>query len=345
MEKDLFKLSSYIYELPQELIAKYPSEERSGSNLLVLDKNTGNIDKRKFHQITDYFSKGDLLLLNDTKVFPSRFFGKKETGANIEIMVIDNLGSESDWTALSRPYKRLKEGTVISFSDNFNCEIIEKLGEGKVWVRFNDAREFFAQAEDHGHVPLPPYLKRADEESDKERYQTVYALNKGAVAAPTAGLHFTLDTLKALKEKGVNSAYITLHTGYGTFAPMEVEDIRDFKIHSEYFKISSSTIDLIRETKKAGGKVFSVGTTTTRTVEYVFKNKCKVLEGKCDLYIYPRYEFEVVDRLLTNFHLPKTSLILLVSAFAGHDNTMNAYKWAIENKFRFYSYGDSMLII
>ncbi len=259
--------------------------------------------------------------------------------------MIDNLGSERDWTALSRPYKRLKEGTVISFSDNFNCEIIEKLGAGKVWVRFNDAREFFTQADDHGHVPLPPYLKRADAESDKERYQTVYALNKGAVAAPTAGLHFTLDTLKALKEKGVNSAYITLHTGYGTFAPMEVEDIRDFKIHSEYFKISSSTIDLIRETKKAGGKVFSVGTTTTRTVEYVFKNKCKVLEGKCDLYIYPGYKFEVVDRLLTNFHLPKTSLMLLVSAFAGYDNTMNAYKWAIENRFRFYSYGDSMLII
>lgn len=344
-EKDLFKLSSYNYELPESHIARYPAKKRDASKLLRLNKDTGEIESNIFTDIVKEFNEGDLLLLNDTKVFPSRFFGKKDTGAKIELLVLDNMGSERDWRALSRPYKRLSEGTVIHIDENFSAEVVEKLGDGKVWVRFSGSEEFFKYAEKYGHVPLPPYLKREDEESDKERYQTVYAKEKGAVAAPTAGLHFTDELLKRVEDKGVEIKYITLHTGYGTFAPMDVEDIRDFQIHSEYFTMPEDTLEAIRSAKKRSSRIFSVGTTTTRTVEYVFQNDCRILEGKCDLYIYPGYEFLVVDALITNFHLPETSLLVLVSAFAGYENTMKAYQWAVENKFRFYSYGDSMLII
>ena len=344
--KDIYSIDAYNYDLPNGMIAIYPTEKRENSNLLVLNKKNGNIEPKQFFDIVNYFQSGDLLLLNNTKVFPARFYGqKRETDAKIELLVLDYSKENDLWTALSRPYKRLKENSIIDIGEDFYCEVIKLLGEGKVKIRFNDQNNFFRSAKKYGHIPLPPYLKRNDEESDILRYQTVYAKVKGAVAAPTAGLHFTDDLLARLKDKGVNISYITLHTGYGTFAPMDVDDIRDFKIHSEYFEIEPKIINNIRKTKENGGQIFSVGTTTTRAIEYAVKNKRIRSKGMCDLYIYPGYKFKVVDHLITNFHLPRTSLLVLVSAFAGYDNIIRSYKYAIENDFRFYSYGDAMLII
>ncbi len=301
-----------------------------------------------FKDVENYFHAGDLLILNDTKVIKARFFGRKrETGAKIELLIMDFVkdAEKNTFLCLSRPYKRLNIGTIVEYDANNYAEVIEKRGAGKVLVKFHIEKDFFTFSQKFGHVPLPPYIKREDEKLDNERYQTVYAKIEGAVAAPTAGLHFNNDLLIELKKRGVRIEYITLHTGYGTFAPMNVKDIRDFKIHSEYFEIKQDVIDAINDTKIKGNKIFAVGTTSVRTLEYVFKNRGRKLKGFCDLYIYPGYEFKVVDAMITNFHLPYTSLLVLISAFAGYDKIMKAYKHAISNKYRFYSYGDAMLII
>ncbi|MCD6579103.1 tRNA preQ1(34) S-adenosylmethionine ribosyltransferase-isomerase QueA [bacterium] len=342
-----YKLEDYNYILPEGFIARYPSEKRSLSKLLVLNKKNAQIEDKYFKDIIEYFRAGDLLIVNDTKVIKARFFGKKkDTGAKIELLIMDFIKDavENTFLCLSRPYKRLNAGTIIEYDMNNYAEILEKKGEGKVLVRFHLNTDFLNFSQKYGHVPLPPYIKREDESIDEKRYQTVYAKNTGAVAAPTAGLHFNQELLKKLNEKGVNIEYLTLHTGYGTFAPMNVKDIRDFKIHSEYFEIKQEVIDAINDTKTKGNKVFAVGTTSVRTLEYVFKNEQKILKGFCDLYIYPGFEFKVVDAMITNFHLPYTSLLVLVSSFAGYDKIMKAYKHAISNKYRFYSYGDAMLI-
>ena len=339
-----YDLENYNYDLPGELIASRPTEKRTGSRMLVLDRKTGKLEDKKFKEIEDYFQKGDILVLNDTRVFPARFYGiKVPTGAKIELMLIENLGKQNLWEALSRPYKRLKEGTKVKISEDGYAVIKKRLGSGKVEVEFVTENDFFTFAENSGHVPLPPYINREDKPADRERYQTVFARKKGAVAAPTAGLHFSDELIKKLKSKGVEILFVTLHVGYGTFAPIDVEDIREFQIHSEYYEVKEEVYERLKDAKAEKRRVWACGTTSVRTLEYIFQNPGK-LSGKCDLYIYPPFDFKVVDRMITNFHLPKTSLMLLVSAFGGYENIMKAYYHAIDKEYRFYSYGDSMVI-
>lgn len=340
------KLSDFNYYLPKELIAQFPLSKRDESRLLILNRQNSTISHRKFYNIIDYFNKGDLLILNNTKVVLARLFGyRKKTGAKIEVLLLKKI-NEFCFQALISPLKRLKINEEVSINNNgvsfrlidFNNRIIE----------FNRG-DILENLDRMGHVPLPKYIKRHDILSDRINYQTVYAKEEGAIAAPTAGLHFTEDLLKKIENKGVKIAFLTLHVGFATFAPVRREDISHHKMQEEYFKISKETIRLINEAKR-NNKIFAVGTTTTRALE---ANKDKILnqnklqndiEGYTDLFIYPNFKFSIVDHLITNFHLPKSTLFMLVSAFAGIDNIKMAYEEAIQNKYRFFSYGDAMLI-
>jgi len=341
---DIYRLSSYDYELPEEYIAQYPVEPRDSSRLLVTDRD-GKLEERKFHDIVEQFIPGDLLVLNDTKVFPARLYGKKTTGAKIEFLLLVNI-SGSKWEVICRPGARLKSGAVVAFGEELSAEIIKVLDTGSRIVKFNLAgQKFWDELEKVGHIPLPMYIDRNDIDYDRHRYQTVYARNRGAVAAPTAGMHFTNKLLAEIENKGVKIAFITLNVGWGTFKPIEVEDIRRHHMHREFFIISDKTADLLNDAIMNDTRVIAVGTTTVRALEYAAQKMPIQHQSEwTDIYIYPGFKFKIVDCMITNLHLPKSSLLVMVSAFAGGSAIEKSYRYAIDNSFRFYSYGDAMFL-
>lgn len=339
------KTSDYFYDLPKELIAQTPIQQRDTSRLLILDKKTGNVQHKHFFDIIDELNNGDCLILNDSRVLPARIYGiKKETGAKVEFLLLTQ-HSQNIWECLAGPGKKARENTEFSFGSGIMTgKVIQVLDNGNRLVEFFGQENFFAALDKLGEMPLPPYItKKLD---DKERYQTVYSRELGSAAAPTAGLHFTKELLNKIREKGINIGYVTLHVGLGTFRPVKVDDITQHKMHSEHYEIPKATAELINKTKQNGGRVISVGTTSCRTLESVAGEygEIKACEGWTDIFIYPPYEFKVLDGLITNFHLPESTLIMLVSAFAGYENTMNAYKIAVQEKYRFFSFGDAMFI-
>ncbi len=348
-EIDLNKRSSFYYDLPEELIAQKPIEPRDASRLMVINKIIGNINHDKFYNIIDYLNSGDCLVLNNSKVLPARIYGVNiSTGAVVEFLLLKQKES-GVWETLVKPGKKAKIGFNFIFGDKnetfLEAEIIDILPDGNRIIEFKDKINFFAKLEKIGQMPLPPYIK--EKLLNQSRYQTVYAKDLGSAAAPTAGLHFTTDLLEKIRKKGVKIAFVTLHVGLGTFRPVKDDDITNHKMHSEYFVLPQETADLINETKKNGGKIISVGTTSCRVLESVYQKFQKIApyEGQTDIFIKPGYKFGVIDGLITNFHLPESTLIMLVSAFAGYENTMNFYKVAVENKYRFFSFGDAMIII
>jgi S-adenosylmethionine:tRNA ribosyltransferase-isomerase len=338
------KTEDFNFYLPENLIAQTPLLKRDSSRLLVLDKNTGEVCHKHFYDVIDYLNEGDALVLNDTKVIPARLIGTKvDTNAVIEVLMLRNI-EDDIWECLTKPAKRIKEGTIVKFSDKLKCICVNVLDEGIRHFKFIYDGIFMEILDELGSMPLPPYIH--EKLSDKELYQTVYAKNIGSAAAPTAGLHFTRELLDKIEKKKVNILYITLHVGLGTFRPVNVEDVTKHKMHSEYYEMSDEVANKLNEVKKSGKKIISVGTTTTRTLETIM---CKYGEfrkcsGFTDIFIYPGYKFKAVDNLITNFHLPKSTLIMLVSALAGKENIMNAYKIAVEKEYRFFSFGDAMLI-
>lgn len=339
------KRKDFDFELPQELIAQDPLKDRSSSRLLVLDKETGNIEHKIFKDIVGYLDKGDCLVLNNTKVIPARLIGSREkTHGKVEFLLLKRLEGDN-WEVMVKPGRKAKPGDRIEFGNGLlKAEVIEVVEGGNRIARFEYEGIFEQVLDELGQMPLPPYITHQLE--DKERYQTVYAKHRGSAAAPTAGLHFTPDLLKAVEEKGVKIAYVTLHVGLGTFRPVKVDDILEHTMHSEYYWIEQEEADKINETKKNGGRVIAVGTTSSRTLESVGDDNGYVKESKgwTDIFIYPGYKFKVVDTLITNFHLPESTLIMLVSALAGRENVLNAYKVAVEERYRFFSFGDAMLI-
>ena len=339
-----FNLSTYDYDLDESRIARFAAEPRDSSKLLVV-KSAGRFVETVFSNIVDYLREDDILILNDTKVFPARIFGHKSSGAKIEFLLLENI-SRLRWKVLARPGKRLKIGTIVNFDENLSAKIIAKNPDGTFEVEFSLVGNDFWQAiEKIGRVPLPMYIRREDVQYDKIRYQTVYAKTRGAVAAPTAGLHFTDELLEKIKSKGVQIAFITLNVGWGTFKPIEVSDIRDHKMHREFYTIPSETAEIINDGMRDGRRIVAVGTTTVRALESAGKTlPLKPQKDWTDLFIYPGYEFKIVDCLITNFHLPKSSLLVMVSAFAGIETIKNAYDYAIAKNFRFYSYGDAMML-
>lgn len=339
------KTDDFDYYLPEELIAQTPLKKRDSSRMLVLDKQNGNIFHKTFSDIIDYLNPGDTLVLNDTKVIPARIIGvKEETGAVIELLLLKNI-DDNNWECLTRPAKRVKVGTVISFGDGMLKATCSSVGEEGIRVFSLSYDGILYEILDKlGTMPLPPYIHEKLE--DQSRYQTVYAKNIGSAAAPTAGLHFTKELLNDIKNKNVNIAYLTLHVGLGTFRPVNVEDVTKHKMHTEYYSISKETCDIINKTKESGNKIVVVGTTSVRVLETVMNRfgELKECSGVTDIFIYPGYKFKIVDNLITNFHLPKSTLVMLVSALAGKDNIMKAYHEAVLNKYRFFSFGDSMFI-
>lgn len=338
-------LDDFNYNLPEELIAKYPTEKRDEAKMLVVDKITGDIVHKHFYDFVDYLNPNDVLILNNTKVIPARLLGKKETGANIEIFLTRYLG-ENDWQAIIRNSKRLKDGDIVIISDILKV-LIKKKGEanndGNIPEHLVELIYSNGSMEDilnkTGKIPLPPYIQREVEEKDKEDYQTVYAKVSGSVAAPTAGLHFTNEILEKIEKKGIKIAYVTLNVGLGTFLPVKTNDINNHKMHTESYFIPKETADIINNKK---GSLVAIGTTSLRCLEANFKKFGKIKEGydETDIFIYPPYDFKVVDKLLTNFHLPKSTLLMLVSAFSSRETILNAYNEAIKNNYRFFSYGD-----
>lgn len=337
------KLSDFDYNLPQKLIAQFPAKERDDSRLLLLRRDSAEIKHHKFNQLCNILNKGDLLVLNDTKVLNARLVGKRlGFEGRIEVLLIDKL-NDNVYTCLARPARRFKNGTKLIFDDRrLKAEVLSDEGDFKR-IRFNTDDDLSIVLDEAGQIPLPPYIKREPEKEDEQRYQTVYANNKGAIAAPTAGLHFTEALLSEIITRGIEIAYITLHVSYATFKPVTEDEISMHKMYKEYFEISESTADKIKSAKESGRRVIAVGTTTCRALESA-PIICSTKEWT-DLFIYPGYNFKVVDSLLTNFHFPQTTLLMLVSAFYGKDNLIKAYNEAIEKRYRFYSYGDAMLII
>ncbi|MCD7904766.1 MAG: tRNA preQ1(34) S-adenosylmethionine ribosyltransferase-isomerase QueA [Clostridiales bacterium] len=339
------KTSDFYYELPQELIAQRPLSDRSASRLLVLDKNSGKTEHKIFKDIKEYLNPGDCLVVNETRVIPARLIGeRKNTGARVEILLLKRIDTRR-WETLVYPGKKAKPGNVISFGGGLlEAEIEEVVNDGNRIVKFSYEGIFEELLDRLGQMPLPPYITEKLE--DKNRYQTVYAKNDGSAAAPTAGLHFTEDLLKEIEDMGVKIARLTLHVGLGTFRPVKVEDVSSHKMHSEFYSLSQSQADIINETREKGGRVVAVGTTTTRTLESIADERGRVTEksGWTDIFIYPGYKFKLVDNLITNFHLPESTLVMLVSALAGKENIMRAYKEAIDRKYRFFSFGDAMFI-
>ena len=338
------KTDDFDYYLPDDLIAQTPIKNRDESRLLILDKETGEIEHKHFKDIIDYLVPGDVLVLNDTKVLPARLFGVKEdTNAVIEFLMLKE-EEHNIWEGLCRPAKRVKVGTIVNFGEKLKAECVEIGDEGIRKFKFIYEGIFLEILDELGEMPLPPYIH--EKLKDKDRYQTVYAKNVGSAAAPTAGLHFTKELLKRIKDKGILVEYITLHVGLGTFRPVSVEDVTKHKMHSEYYSMSKSTALELNKAKKEGRRIISVGTTTTRTLETIMSlyNEFRECSGWTDIFIYPGYEFKAITSLITNFHLPKSTLVMLVSALAGKDNILNAYKIAVENKYRFFSFGDSMFI-
>ena len=339
------KASEFDFYLPEELIAQHPLEKRDQSRLMVLDKKTGEIEHKKFYNIIDYLNEGDTLVLNNTRVLPARLIGEKEnTGGKIEFLLLKRIDKDK-WECLSKPGKSAKVGKKFTFGQGkLKAEVVEVLENGNRIVEFKYDGIFEEVLDALGEMPLPPYIHEKLE--DKERYQTVYSKEEGSAAAPTAGLHFTKELLQKIKDKGVNVVYLTLHVGLGTFRPVKAENIEDHEMHSEYYTISKETADIINETKKKGKRVISVGTTSTRTLETIGDSNGMVKEasGWTNIFIYPGYKFKVVDNLITNFHLPESTLIMLVSTLAGKEHVLNAYNEAVKEKYRFFSFGDAMFI-
>lgn len=345
-------ISEFDYELPEELIAQMPADKRENSKMLVLNRADKTIEHKHFFDITDYIDDNCVLVLNNTKVLPARLYGKKEeTGAKIEVLLLEPK-ENNQWSCLIKPSKRVKENTIITISEDLKIKTIQKLEDAGEWlIELQYNGDLFDILHKVGNIPLPPYIERKLQSEeikqfDKERYQTVYAKDEGSVAAPTAGLHFTKEILNKLKEKGVELIYVTLNVGMGTFRPVKCENILDHKMHSETFEITKDAADRINAAKQQGKKIIAVGTTTVRTLETAYqKYGCiKTCHDHSELFIYPPYEFKVVDELITNFHLPKSTLLMLVSALAGKDFIFKAYQEAIKNKYRFFSYGDCMFI-
>ena len=337
------KKSDFYYDLPQELIAQTPIEPRTASRLMVLDKATGKSEHKNFVDIKSYLREGDCLVLNDTRVMPARIYGKRiDTGSIVEFLLLKQK-QNNFWEVLAGPGKKAKSGHKFTFSDELSCEVIEVLDNGNRIIKFEFVGNFFEILDRIGEMPLPHYITEKLE--NKERYQTVYSKNLGSAAAPTAGLHFTDELLKEIKNMGVKIAYVTLHVGLGTFRPVKEENILDHKMHTESYYISNEAADKINSTKQNGGRVICVGTTSCRTVESAASNGgIRECSGDTDIFIYPGYEFKCLDALITNFHLPESTLIMLVSALAGYENTMKAYKEAVDEKYRFFSFGDAMFI-
>ncbi len=340
--------SDFFYDLPEELIAQTPLEPRDSSKMMVLSKENDNILHKHFYDVCDYLNEGDTLILNNTRVLPARIYGvKEETGAVVEFLLLNQLENDV-WEALAGPGKRAKVGTVFSFGEGIlKCEVTEVLENGNRIIKFSYDKNdnFFNVLDKVGEMPLPHYI--TEELQDKERYQTVYSKELGSAAAPTAGLHFTNEILEKLKAKGVNIGYVTLHVGLGTFRPVKAEKIEDHKMHTEHYHLPKETAELIINTKKTGGRVIAVGTTSCRTLESAatFCGEINEDDRNTDIFIYPGYKFKCIDGLITNFHLPESTLIMLVSAFYGYDKTMKAYKTAVEEKYRFFSFGDCMIIL
>ncbi len=338
------KTDDFDYYLPESLIAQTPLEKRDESKLLILDKNTGEIEHKYFKNIIDLLDSNDVLVLNDTKVIPARLIGiKEETNAVIELLMLKNI-KKNIWECLTKPAKRIKVGTIVSFGNKLKAKCIEVKEEGiRIFELIYDGI-LYEILDELGEMPLPPYIH--EKLKDKDRYQTVYAKNIGSAAAPTAGLHFTEELLKKIKEKGITICYVTLHVGLGTFRPVNVEDVTKHVMHSEYYQMSKETADILNKAKRNKKRIISVGTTSTRTLETIIKKygEFKECSGNTDIFIYPGYKFEAIDALITNFHLPKSTLVMLVSALAGKENIMHAYKIAVEKEYRFFSFGDSMFI-
>ena len=335
----------FDYDLKEELIAQTPLEKRDSSRLLTLNKQNGNIEHKVFTDIIDYLKKGDTLVLNDTKVLPARLIGEKEdTKAVVEILLLKNI-KDDIWECLTKPARRIKEGTIITFGNGLlKAECIKEEDEGIRHYKLIYNGILMEILDKLGTMPLPPYIH--EKLKDQSRYQTVYAKEIGSAAAPTAGLHFTKELLKKIEKKGVNICYITLHVGLGTFRPVSVEKIEEHKMHSEFYSMNQETADILNKTKESGGRIIAVGTTTTRTLESILlkDNKFKACSGWTDIFIYPGFKFKAIDCLITNFHLPKSTLVMLVSALAGRENILNAYKIAVDNNYRFFSFGDAMFI-
>lgn len=345
------KLSEFYYDLPEELIAQHPIEKRDESRLLVLNKETGEIEHRVFKNIIEYLEPNDCLVLNETRVVPARIFGKREgvitpngvESSTIEMLLLKDLGDKK-WEVLVKPGRKCKVGTRIKFSEKLVAEVLEILEDGNRIVKLEYDGILNEILDEIGVMPLPPYIH--EKLKDKERYQTVYSRVEGSSAAPTAGLHFTPELLENVQRKGIKIAKVTLHVGLGTFRPVKEENIEDHKMHSEYYEIAKEACDVINETKKKGGRVICVGTTSCRTIESAADENgyLKPQSGNTEIFIYPGYKFKVLDCLITNFHLPESTLLMLVSALAGKENIMNAYKVAVEEKYRFFSFGDAMFI-
>ncbi|MCH4490571.1 tRNA preQ1(34) S-adenosylmethionine ribosyltransferase-isomerase QueA [Staphylococcus haemolyticus] len=339
-------VEEFDYDLPESLIAQTPLKDRDQSRLLVLGRNSGNIEHKHFKDVIDYLETGDTLVLNDTRVMPARLFGlKEETGAKVEMLMLTRI-ENNDWEVLLKPAKRIKVGNKLSFGEGkIIAECIEELDQGGRIMRLHYEGILEERLNELGEMPLPPYIKeRLD---DPDRYQTVYAKESGSAAAPTAGLHFTDELLDEIRAKGINIAFITLHVGLGTFRPVSVEDINDHEMHSEYYQMTQETADLLNQTKNEGHRIISVGTTSTRTLETIRRdyNEFVAVSGWTDIFIYPEFTYKAIDGLITNFHLPKSTLVMLVSAFSSRENILNAYKEAVKLEYRFFSFGDAMLII
>ncbi len=344
MKTEKLRTDDFNYDLPAELIAQSPLEKRDSSKLMILDKNTGDIKHSKFDSIIDELDSNDILVMNDTKVIPARLYGVKEdTKAAIEILMLKE--EEKDiWQCLVKPAKRIKVGTIVVFSDKLKAECILVRDEGIRVFKLIYNGILYEILDELGEMPLPPYIH--EKLNDKDRYQTVYAKNIGSAAAPTAGLHFTNELIEKIKEKGIKIVFITLHVGLGTFRPVNVEDVTKHKMHSEFYSMDKSTADILNKAKQEGKRIISVGTTTTRTLETIMNEYGDFREcsGFTDIFIYPGYKFKAIDGLITNFHLPKSTLLMLVSAFSSKEIIMNAYNEAIKNNYRFFSFGDSMFI-
>ena len=341
-------ISEFNFNLPEELIAQEPLEKREGSRMLVVNRAENNFSDARFFDFPKFLKKGDVVVLNNTKVFPARIYGLTETGAKVEIFLVRETENET-WETLARPAKRLKIGKKIVFNENLSATILERSEDGKVFVKFETNGDFDEILDEIGKTPLPPYIKREKDsiDKDRERYQTVFAQKRGAIAAPTAGLHFTPEILEEIKSNGVEVAEITLHVGYGTFEPVRVDDLSEHKVLPERYEISPETAEIINKAKSESRRILAIGTTTTRTLESASDENKRIKFGKglADLTITPNYKFKIIDGILTNFHLPQSSLLVLTSTFGGHELIMKAYNHAVRESYRFYSYGDCMLIL
>ena len=340
------KTSDFYYDLPEELIAQDPLEDRTASRLLVLDRKTGAVKHKIFSDVIDYLNKGDCLVINNTRVIPARLIGEKEgTGGKVEVLLLKRRANDV-WETLVKPGKKLRPGAKITFGDGrLRAEVLEVVEEGNRLVKFHYEGIFEEILDSLGEMPLPPYITHKLE--DKEMYQTVYAKFDGSAAAPTAGLHFTKELLNKIEEKGIKIASITLHVGLGTFRPVKVDDVNNHHMHTEWYEVNAEAADIINETKRNGGRVICVGTTSCRTIESVADENgyMKAKTGETDIFIYPGYKFKIMDGLITNFHLPESTLVMLVSAFAGKENVLSAYETAVKERYRFFSFGDTMILI